>query len=103
MDSKPHVIGYDKAKALHALSEIMAFAFAANSANYTVFVDYSGHTNQVDVRVYHGGWVPKADFTHKWTAYAEDTSHVDHDSVQDVLKKLTDDWSQFIRRGENNA
>lgn len=51
------------------LAELLTTCLELNDENFTVFFDYAGHINRVDIRLHQTGWKSQADWDYQWGIY----------------------------------
>lgn len=72
-----------KKKTREYLVKIIGLSYEVNSREKnTMFVDFSGHTNQIDVNVHLNGWKPDVGYDEKYCIY------LDREDSEENLKEL---------------
>ena len=78
------MLGKEKRKKVH---QIMDLALDISQGKPDVFVQYSPHTQQLDVEIHEKGWVYDVDYDSKTTLY-----------IQGQLANKLSDFNKVIRR-----
>jgi hypothetical protein len=68
-----------------ALADFLVLSVTLNKPDFSVFVEYSGHVNQLLMRIYPGGWVSGIDYTHSNSLWFP--LNRDHWESEDMLEK----------------
>ena len=79
------MLGKEKRKKIHQIVEL---ALDVSQGKPDVFVNYSPHTQQLDVFVYEQGWRSGADYDKQTTLYLEGCMRAELNDFNKVIRQL---------------
>ncbi len=69
------------------LQKIILKVYEINEeTKHTVFLDFSGHVNKLEIRIYEKGWKDEEDATLKKEAYIDESDS--KEQLKEILKEL---------------